>query len=194
MKTLYLLLLLLGLTIQQGFSQKLMLSAGYTRVGANSFSDAASTGLHLIAPLGPHIVGGVTVGVARNRQPYQETIFSADGVPRTITAYNNFLYSLQVFLAGRLALKPQLDLTLGPSAGLYVVGARERSDELKPGFGLWSNLTYKRIGGSRFNLEAVVHPRILLHSASVDDVNFRFEKQHLFVWDTQLGVSFNLLK
>lgn len=170
-----------------------MLTGGYTRVGKDSFSGVTSASLYAGFPLGHYLSAGVGVGTGRNRQAYEEFIPGPEGIGgRTITSYHNFLYSLQFFLAGRLIVAPRLEAALGPSAGLYLVGARERSDELKPGFGLRSNLTYKRLGGSRFNLEALFHPTVLLHSVPVDDLNFRFEKQHLFVWDAQVGISYDL--
>ena len=191
-KALTLVIILLGI-LTPGFSQKLMLTGGYTRVGEDSFSGVASAGLHTVFPLGRHVVAGVGVSAGRNRQAHQEFIPGPEEIGgRTITAYHNHLTSLQGFLAGRFAVTSHLDAALGPSAGLYLVGARERSDELKPGFGLWSNVTYKRIGGSRFNLEAVFHPKLLLRSFPVEDVNFRFDDQQIFVWDAQVGISYDL--
>lgn len=191
-KALTLAIILLS-TLTPGFCQKLLLTGGYTRVGEASFSGVASASLHTVFPIGQHIAAGVGVGAGRNRQAYQDFISYADaGSGRAISAYHNHIYSLQGFLAARLAIASHLEATLGPSAGLYLVGARERSDEVKAGFGLWSNLTYKHVGGSRFNLEAVVHPKVLSASAPVEDANFRFGDQRLFVWDAQVGISYDL--
>lgn len=111
-----------------------------------------------------------------------------------ITAYHNSLYSLYGFGAGRLNLAPRLELLAGPSAGLYVVGARERSAEAKVGFGLWSNLTCRQLWGSRFNLEGLFHPRLLLASVPVQDADFQFADQRLLIWDAQVGLSYSLRK
>ncbi|UOG72994.1 hypothetical protein MTX78_12745 [Hymenobacter tibetensis] len=184
---------LLG-ALTPGFSQKLMLTGSYTRVSEDSFAGVASTSLHTVLPLGQHMVAGVGISAGRNRQVYQDFISYPDaaGGGRAIGAYHNFLYSLQGFLAARLAFAPHYEATIGPSAGFYLLGARERSDELKPGFGLWSNVTYKHIGGSRFNVDAVFHPKVLLRSFPVEDANFRFDDQRLFVWDAQVGISYDL--
>jgi hypothetical protein len=180
-------------TLTPGFSQKLLLTGGYTRVGENSFSGVPFLGLHAVFPLGQYFVADASVGTGFKRQAYQEFIPSLqEAGGQTITAYHNHLHSLQGFLAGRFAATSHLEVTLGPSAGFYIVEARERSDELKPGFGLWSNLTYKHLGGSRFNLEAVFHPKTLLRSMQVEDADFRFDEKRLFVWDAQVGVSYDL--
>lgn len=187
------LFIVLATVTTPGFSQKLMLTGGYTRVGKNSFSGTASAGLHGIFTLGQYFAFGAGITAGSNRQPYQEFIPGFMGFGgRTVTAYHNSLYSLEGIVAGRLALAPRFDVILGPSAGFYVMGARERGDELKPGFGLWSNLTYKHLGGSRFNLEAVFHPKTLLRSAPVEDADFWFDDQHLFVWDARVGISYDL--
>ncbi|WP_375437733.1 hypothetical protein [uncultured Hymenobacter sp.] len=184
--------ILLG-TLTPAFSQKLMLTGGYVRVGEKSFTGAPTSGLHTIFPVGKHGISGVTIQAARNRQPFQEIISRPPGEnDRVITEYNNSLYSLQGFLAGRLMVAPHLEATLGPSAGLYLLGAKERTDELRLGLGLWSGLTYKQLGGGRFNLEALFHPRALLPNVPVEDANFRFDGQWLFVWDAQLGISYDL--
>ena len=193
MKRIATLFVVLAISLTPGFSQKLMLTGGYTRVGENSFSGTGSAGLHGFFTLGQHVALGAGITAGRNRQPYQEFIPGFMGFGgRTITAYHNSLHSLEGVLAGRLALAPRLEVMLGPSAGFYVVGARERSDEVKPGFGLWSNLTYKHLCGSRFNLEAVFHPKTLLRSAPVEDADFRFDDQRLFVWDARVGISYDL--
>ncbi len=193
MKIPFLMASLLALTIQSAVGQRLLFTSGYTRVGEESFTGTASAGLQVALPLGQHLAAGIGLGVGRNRQAYQEFIPGFAGVGgRTITTYHNFLYSLQILLAGRFAVSPRFEATLGPSAGFYLIGARERSDELKPGFGLWSNLTYKRIGESRFNLEAVFHSKRLLRSTPVEDADFRFDNQRLFVWDAQVGISYDL--
>jgi len=193
MKRITTLFIVLIISLTPGFSQKLMLTGGYTRVGENSFSGTASAGLHGIFTLGQYFALGAGLTAGRNRQPYQEFIPGLMGFGgRTVTAYHNSLYSLEGIVAGRLALAPRLEVMLGPSAGFYVVGAREWSDELKPGFGVWSNLTYKHLGGSRFNLEAVFHPKTLLHSAPVEDASFRFDDQRLFVWNARVGISYDL--
>ncbi|OWP62592.1 hypothetical protein CDA63_13195 [Hymenobacter amundsenii] len=192
-------LLLFGVVAGPAFSQKLLLTGGYTRVGEKSFNGAASGGLHTVFPLGRHLAAGVGLTAARNRQDYQELLpnydpFDPAGLPRVITAYHNSLYSLQGFVAGRMQLAPRLELLAGPSVGLYLVGARERSSEVKAGFGLWSSLTYRRLGGSRFNLEGLFHLRWLLASVPVQDADFRFADQRLFVWDAQVGLSYDLRK
>ncbi|SDX45632.1 hypothetical protein SAMN04488069_101430 [Hymenobacter psychrophilus] len=174
-----------------------MLMGGYTRVGEKSFTGTASGGLNTVFPLGRRVVAGVGLTAARNRQPYRELLPGDpfEGLPdRVITTYHNSLYSLHGFVAGRLNLAPRLELLAGPSAGLYVVGARERSAEAKVGFGLWSNLTYRQLWGSRFNLEGLFHPRLLLASVPVQDADFRFANQRLGVWDAQLGLSYDLRK
>lgn len=193
------LVFLLLLPVRAAFSQKLLLTGGYTRVGEKSFTGAVSVGLHTVFPLGRHVAAGGGLTVARNRQDYQDFLPSDDpfdpaGFPRAITEYHNSLYSLQGFLAGRLPLAPRLELLAGPSAGLYFVGARERSTEAKPGFGLWSSLTYRHLGGSRFNLEGLFHPRLLLASLEVEDADYRFSNRRLFAWDAQVGLSYDLRK
>ncbi|MFD2783951.1 hypothetical protein [Hymenobacter rubripertinctus] len=192
-------LFLLFLAATSAFSQEVLLTGGYTRVGENSFTGAASGGLHTVFPLGRHVAAGVGLTAARNRQNYREFLPNADpfdpaGRPRAITEYHNSLYSLQGFVAGRMQLAPRLELLAGPSAGLYFVGARERSTEAKAGVGLWSSLTYRQLGGSRFNVEALFHPRLLLTSLPVDDADFRFGNQRLFIWDAQVGLSYDLRK
>ncbi|MBT9394664.1 hypothetical protein KLP40_15945 [Hymenobacter sp. NST-14] len=191
--------LLLFLAATPAFSQKVLLTGGYTRVGETSFTGAASGGLHAVLPLGRHVAAGVGLTVARHRQNYQDIIPSDDpfdpaSLPRVITEYHNSLYSLQGFVAGRLQLAPRLEVLAGPSAGLYLVGARQRSTEAKAGFGLWSSLTYRQLGGSRFNLEAVFHPRLLLASLPVEDADYRFKNRRLCVWDAQVGLSYDLRK
>ena len=186
---------LLFLAATPAFSQKVLLTGGYTRVGEKSFTGAASGGLHAVLPLGRHVAAGVGLTAARNRQDYQEFLPGFLGVGgRNITEYHNSLYSLQGFVAGRLPLASRLEVLAGPSAGLYFVGARERSTEAKAGFGLWSSLTYRQLGGSRFNLEAVFHPRLLLPSLPVEDADYRFNNRRLFVWDAQVGLSYDLRK
>lgn len=189
------LLLLLLLSSLAGFAQKVQLSAGYTRVGEDSFTGAPSVGLQTTFPIGRHLAGGVGVGAARNRQNYQEFIPGFLGFGgRSITEYHNFLYSLHGFIGGRIAVGQHLEATLGPSAGLYVVGSRERSDEARLGFGLWSGLSYTIPSSPRLGLEAVFHPRLLLPNVPMEDASFRFDGRRLFIWDAQVGVSYRLRK
>lgn len=146
-------------------------------------------------PVGRFLTGGVGFVAGRNRQQYQDFIPGFMGVGgRTITHYHNYLYSLYGFMGGRVRVSPRIEAVLGPSAGLYLVGARERSDEVRAGFGLWSGLTYQRIQGSRFNLELLFHPRMLSHNAPVEDADFRFDGQRLFVWEAGVGLSYTLRK
>ncbi|GGG54516.1 hypothetical protein [Hymenobacter glacieicola] len=196
MKTIFVALSLLTFLTFPGFGQKLLGAGGYTRVGEKSFTGAPAAGVHVVLPLGRRLVVGIGSTIARNHQPYQEFVpdFDFTGGGRTITEYHNFLYSIQVLLAPRLKLGPRLEAVLGPSAGLYVVGSRERTDEVRAGFGLWSGLTYQQLWGSRFNLEVLFHPRMLRPNLQVEDASFRFDGQQLFVWDAQLGISYNLRK
>ncbi|WBA43340.1 hypothetical protein [Hymenobacter canadensis] len=190
-----LLLCFLGLAPLSCFAQKLQLLGGYTRVGEASFTGALSAGLQATFPIGRHLVGGVGFRAARNRQDYQEFILGLPGeVGRTITVYHNFLYSLHGFVGGHIAVSQHLEATLGPSAGLYVVGSRERADEVRLGFGLWSGLSYAIPNSRRFGLEAVFHPRLLLPNIPAEDVSFRFDGRRLFTWDTQVGISYQLRK
>lgn len=178
-----------------GFTQKLRLLGGYTRVGEASFTGAPSAGLQATFPIGRHLAGGVGIQAARNRQDYREFIPGFLGVGgRTITEYHNFLYSLHGFVGGRAPIGQHLEATLGPSAGLYAVGARERSDEARLGFGLWAGLSYTIPGSRRFGLEAVFHPRLLLRNVPVEDASSRFDGRRLFIWDAQVGGSYQLRK
>ena len=175
--------------------QKLLVTGGYARVGEDSFSGAPAAGLVATLPVGRFLTGGVGFVAGRNRQQYQDFIPGFMGVGgRTITHYHNYLYSLYGFMGGRVRVSPRIEAVLGPSAGLYPVGARERSEEVRAGFGLWSGLTYQRIQGSRFNLELLFHPRMLSHNAPVEDADYRFDGQRLFVWEAGVGLSYTLRK
>lgn len=83
-------------------------------------------------------------------------------------------------------------LTVAPSAGLNVVGSREKQGGEKPGFGLWTNLSYHPRPGSRLRLEAILHPRILTKGPRVFDGEMAFSDVNLLVCDAQLGVSLDL--
>ncbi len=164
-------------------------------MGEASFTGAPSAGLQATFPIGRHLTGGVDFGVARNRQDYQEFISGFIGVGgRTITEYHNFLYPLHGFIGRHIAVGQHLEATLGPSAGLYVVGSRERADEARLGFGLWAGLCYAIPSSRRFGLEAVFHPRLLLPNVPMEDAGFRFDGRRLFIWDAQVGVSYRLRK
>ncbi|MDU0368903.1 hypothetical protein ACFPAF_00740 [Hymenobacter endophyticus] len=187
--------LLLTLPAFTAAGQKIMVTGGYARVGEDSFTGAPAAGLVATLPVGRFLTGGVGFVAGRNRQQYQDFIPGFMGVGgRTITQYHNHLYSLYGFIGGRVQVGPRVEAVLGPSAGLYLVGAREWSDEVRAGFGLWSGLTYQRIQGSRFNLELLFHPRMLSHNAPVEDADFRFDGQRLFVWEAGVGISYNLRK
>ncbi|UOQ71171.1 hypothetical protein [Hymenobacter cellulosilyticus] len=113
---------------------------------------------------------------------------------RQITEYHNYLYSLEAFLAYRLSISAPLQATLGLSAGRYVLGAQERSDRAKWGVGIWSALTYRLADDSRFSLDARLHPQLLLPNEPVEDGHYRFNDSRQFVWDGQVGISYNLRK
>lgn len=193
-KSLLLLVLTAALPLSS-FAQKLQLFGGYTRVGEASFTGAPSAGLQATFPIGRHLVGGIGFQTARNRQDYTEFVpgFLGRG-GRTYTEYHNFLHSLHGYLGGRIAVGQHLEATLGPSVGVYVVGSRERSDEARLGFGLWSGLSYAIPGSHRLGLEVAFHPRLLLLNAPVEDASFRFDGRRLFIWDALVGVSYRLRK
>jgi hypothetical protein len=187
--------LLLTLPGLSAVGQKLLVTGGYARVGENSFTGTPAAGLAATLPVGRFLTGGVGFAAGRNRQQYQEFIPGFMGVGgRTITQYHNFLYSLYGYVGGRIQVGPRVEAVVGPSVGLYVVGSRERSDEVRAGFGVWSGLTYQQVRGSRFNLELLFHPRMLSRNAPVEDADFRFYGRRLFIWEAGIGVSYNLRK
>ncbi|PJJ60674.1 hypothetical protein [Hymenobacter chitinivorans] len=185
------LLLTFPWALPSAFGQK----GGYKHLDEPSFTGAPALSLSTEFLLSSKLVGGVVLGAARQRQAYQELVTGfMGGGGRQITEYHNYLYSLEAFLAYRLPIRARLQATLGLGAGRYVLGARERSDRAKWGAGIWSALTYRLADDSRFSLEARLHPQLLLRNGPAEDSNYRFNDSRQFVWDGQVGISYNLRK
>jgi|GEM_PF-6133326 len=184
------LLIWLG-TVAPGFGQKVMLTGGYAYVGQPSFRGTPAVGLHTLFPAGRHLSVGILATAARTRQQHTLNIYNFGG-SRTVQTLHNHLFSAQALLGYRFSFTDRIGFVTGPTIGYAAVGRREQGTADKLGAGLWANATYRRILGSRFNLEALVSPRVLSKGPVVEDGELPFSDVNLVVWDVQVGISYGL--
>ncbi|GAA3950289.1 hypothetical protein GCM10022406_35160 [Hymenobacter algoricola] len=168
-----------------------MLTGGYAYLGQKSFQGAPALGLHTLFPVGQHLAVGVLVTAARARQEYPLYLWNFGG-GRTVNTLHNHLFSAQALLGYRLSLTDRLGFVTGPTVGYTAVGRREQGTSDKVGAGLWANITYRRIFGSRFHLEGLVNPRLLLKGPQAEDGDLPFATTTLWVWEGQAGISYGL--
>ncbi|GAA4385360.1 hypothetical protein GCM10023186_28640 [Hymenobacter koreensis] len=172
-----------------------MVTGGYAHLGEKSFPGAPAVGLHGSVDIGRHVALGLTATAARARHPHELTIGSTWRPSRTVSELHNYLYSAHAVLAYRTNNASRWALTVGPTFGVDAVGRKEQHGAAnKIGLGVWNNLTYRHLWGSRFNLEAVFHPRILSRGPTLQDADVPFSDVNLLVLDIQLGLSFDLKK
>ena len=184
------LLIWLG-AVAPGFGQKVMLTGGYAYVGQPSFRGAPAVGLHTLFPAGRHLAVGILATAARARQQHTLNIYNFGG-SRTVQTLHNHLFSAQVLLGYRFSFTERIGFVAGPTIGYAGVGRHEQGTADKLDAGLWANATYRRILGSRFNLEALVSPRVLSKGPVVEDGELPFSDVNLVVWDVQVVISYGL--
>ena len=107
---------------------------------------------------------------------------------------HNYLFSADALLAYRFKMTERVGVVVGPTLGYAAVGRREQGTSGKSAAGFWANATYRNILGSRFNLEAVVHPRVLSLGPQVIDGELPFSDVNLWVWGVEAGISYGLWK
>lgn len=168
-----------------------MLTGGYAYVGQKSFTGAPALGLHTLFPVKQHLAVGVIATAARAKQQHTLYIWDFDG-GRTVNTLHNYLFSAHALLGYRRNFSKHLGLLAGPTVGYTAVGRREQGTADKLGAGLWLNLTYRNVLGSRFHLEAVAHPRVLTKGPQIEDANPPFSDINLVIWDAQVGISYGL--
>lgn len=175
-----------------GFAQKVQLSVGYTYVGQKSFTGVPTIGLHTFFPMGKRLAVGVLATGARARQHYPLYIWSFGSPSRTVSVVHNHLFSAQALVGYRTTLTERLGLVVGPTVGYTAIGRREQGTSDKLGAGLWAGVTYRRLWGTRFNLEANINPRVLSQGPSAEDTTMPFADTNLWLWDAQVGISYGL--
>ena len=195
MKLLHLLLALLALVLSTlpCLGQKVMLTGGYQRLGQDSFRGVPAVGVNVLFPVGQHLALGLLTTAGRARQEYPLYVGGPWG-GRMVDVVHNYFMAAEALLGYRFEPTARLGLVLGPTLGLAGVGRREQSTSTKVAGGLWAGATYRNLGGSRFNLEAAVHPRLLSSGPNVLDGDFTFAEISLKTWEAQAGISYNLRK
>ena len=193
MKKLFLLLAMLTTGVLPGVGQRIMVTGGYLHLGEPSFRGVPTVGLNVLFPVGQHLALGLLTTAGRARQDYPLYIGNW-GMGHTVDVLHNHFLAADALVGYRLGPTERLGLVLGPTLGLAGVGRREQPTSAKLSVGLVANVTYRKILGGRFNLEAVVHPRLLFVGPAEDDGNSTFADIGLRAWEVQAGISYGLWK